>query len=58
MLAGGQTCEAGLQVLAHGQQRKDLAALGHVGDALPGPLVGLERRQVLAVQHDAPARTG
>ena len=58
MLAGGQPGKAGLEILAHGQQRKDLAALGHVGDALPGPLVGLERREVLAVEHHVPARTG
>ena len=54
-LVARQPGKAGLEVLAHGQQREDLAALRHIGDAAPRPLVGLHARDVLAVEQDAAA---
>ncbi len=44
--------EAGLEVLLDRQQRKDLAALRHIGDAAPRALVGLERGDVVALELD------
>ena len=54
-LVGRQTGVAGLEVLAHRQQREDLAPLRHVGDAAPRPLVGAHAGDVLALEEDAPA---
>ena len=39
-LAARQDGEPGLQILPHRQQRKDVAALRHPGDAAPRALVG------------------
>ncbi len=36
--------KAGLEILLHRQQRKDLAALRHIGDAAPRPLIRLAGR--------------
>ena len=52
-LVARQAGKAGLEVLLHGQQREDLAALRHVGDAAPRPLVGLQAGDVLPVEQDA-----
>ena len=56
LAARGSRGKAGLEVLAHGQQREDLAALRHVGDAAPRPLVGLELVMSCAVEQDLAAR--
>jgi hypothetical protein len=52
-LAARQHREAGLQVLAHRQQREDVAALRHRGDAAPRALIGRQLHQALAVPDDA-----
>ncbi len=41
------------QVFAHRESRQDAAALRHVGDAGPGPLMGGQRRHFDAVEGDA-----
>ena len=43
---------AGLQVLAHGEQGEDLAALRHVRDAAARPVVGFQARDVAPVERD------
>ena len=49
----GQRREAGHQVLAHGQQREDLAALRHVGDAGAGAGMGGQAGDVAVAPQDA-----
>ena len=44
--------QTGGDVLLHRQGRKHQPALGHIGDALLHPLVGLGRRQILVAQGD------
>src|SRR6266542_933658 len=43
-----------LEVLHHGHGAEDLAALGNVGDAEPGPLRGREAQEVAPLVDDAP----
>ena len=58
-LAARQGGEAALQVLAHGQQREDLAALRDEGDAATRPLVRRQASHVLPLPDDPPpARPG
>ncbi len=45
-----QRRKAGLEVFLDGEQRKDLAALRHEGDAAPRALVGLQAGDVLAFE--------
>src|SRR5262245_47570604 len=47
--------EPGLEILLHGEQRKNLAALRHVGDAAAGPLVGFQAGNVRFVEMNGPA---
>ena len=54
-LAPRQQREPGLEVLAHRQQREDLASLRHRRDPEPGPGVGPEPGDVLALPGDPPA---
>ena len=42
-----QRREAGLEIFLDRQQRKDLAALRHLGDAAPGALVRPQRGDVV-----------
>ena len=46
---------AGLQIFLDGEQRKDLAALRHIGDAAPRAIRRLQRRDVLPFPHDGAA---
>ena len=52
-LVASQPGKAGLEVLAHGQEREDLAPLRHIGDAAPRPLIGLHAGDILPVEQDA-----
>ncbi len=46
--------KAGLQVFLDREQREDLAALGHVGDAVARPAVGGPGADLVALPFDAP----
>ncbi len=50
-----ERCEAGLEILLHGKQRKDLTALRYIGDAAARAVGGLEWGDILAVEADAAA---
>jgi hypothetical protein len=56
VVAPWQAGEPGLEVLAHGQQRKDHPALRHVADAHLGQPVGRQDRNILPVEHQRAAR--
>ena len=47
---------AGLEILLDGEQRKDVAALRHIGDAAARPLIGPQRRDIGAFPPDRAGR--
>src|SRR3984957_6414852 len=53
-----QRAETGLEIFLHGQQRKNLAALRYEADAAARPLIGLEARNLRAVEGDRARSNG